>query len=93
MSRRRAACASSQRRRRQIDKLKALKAQLAPPEAPQLAAKEPAAKKPAAAKKVEKEDHQGSLREMHSQSSWPASSARAGKTCPRNLQTGLESRP
>jgi hypothetical protein len=53
MLRRRAACASSQRRRRQIGKLKAMKARLALPEAPQ-----PAAKKTAAAKKVEKGDHQ-----------------------------------
>ena len=50
----------------EVDKLKALKAQLAPPEAPKLVAKEPAAKKPAAAKKLEKEETKVSPREERS---------------------------
>ena len=50
----------------EVDKLKALKAQLAPPEAPKPVAKEPAAKKPAAAKKVEKEETKVSPREERS---------------------------
>ena len=50
----------------EVDKLKALKAQLAPPEQPKPAAKKPAAKKPAAAKKGKQEEVKVSPREERS---------------------------
>eukprot|EP00802_Teleaulax_amphioxeia_P003924 Tamp_03927.p1 GENE.Tamp_03927~~Tamp_03927.p1 ORF type:complete len:668 (-),score=221.33 Tamp_03927:1502-3454(-) len=50
----------------EVDKLKALKAQLAPPEEPKPAAKKPAAKKPAAGKKGKAEEPKVSPREERS---------------------------